>query len=90
MAPGVAPVPRKRPWDDTLSGTDGADLAARFMSWYILDGHAGLNVSLSAVDPSDGAKQTQKRLAMQPVEWCVGAVGAADKHWCILCCQLGV
>lgn len=45
MAPGVAPVRRKRPWDATLSGTDGADLAARFMAWYILDGHAGLNVS---------------------------------------------
>ncbi len=46
MAAGQDPVPRKNPWDATLSGPDGPDLAARFLDWYILQGHPGLKVSI--------------------------------------------
>lgn len=42
-------MPRKDPWDATLSGPDGPDLAARFLTWYILEGHPGLKVSSDIV-----------------------------------------
>lgn len=44
MVAGQPPVPRKKPWDKTLAGKDGPDLAAKFLSWYILEGHPGLKV----------------------------------------------
>lgn len=49
MVAGQPPVPRKDPWDATLSSLDGPDLAARFLDWYILEGHPGLKVGIEVV-----------------------------------------
>jgi hypothetical protein len=46
--------PRKPCWDSTLSGDDAPDLAARFLEWYILKGHVGLNVSPSVAFEGHG------------------------------------
>jgi hypothetical protein len=48
MTAGQPPVRRKNPFDETLSGSDGPDLAARFLTWYILEGHPGLKVRKSS------------------------------------------
>lgn len=45
MVANQPPQPRRPPYDSTLSGSDGPDCAAKFLVWYILEGHAGLNVS---------------------------------------------
>ena len=45
MAANQQPKQRRHPFDSTLSGSDGPDLAAKLLTWYILEGHAGLNVS---------------------------------------------
>lgn len=49
MVAGQPPVARKNAFDDTLSSSDGPDLAARFLDWYILNGHPGLKVRNTCV-----------------------------------------
>lgn len=39
------PQPRRPSYAPDLNGPDGADKAARFLSWYIEEGHPGLLVS---------------------------------------------
>lgn len=46
MIAGQQPKQRTRQYDETLSGEDGPDLAAKFLDWYILQGHPGLKVSI--------------------------------------------
>lgn len=41
--------PRDAQYDTSLQGPDAGDLAARFARWYILEGHAGLHVSVNAL-----------------------------------------
>jgi hypothetical protein len=55
--------PRKPCWDSTLSGDDAPDLAARFLEWYILKGHVGLNVSQSVAFRGHVLRQLQNSSA---------------------------
>lgn len=35
---------RAQPYSPNLNGEDGVDKAARFLKWYIIEGHAGYKV----------------------------------------------
>lgn len=39
---------RQAPYSQDLNGPDGAQLAARFLSWYILKGHDGYKVGVGS------------------------------------------
>lgn len=45
---GVKCPRRKQPFSDDLNGKDGAEKAARFLQWYVIEGHAGYEVSTLA------------------------------------------
>jgi hypothetical protein len=49
LVAGQPPVAHKYPCDDTLSSSDGPDLATRFLDWDILNGHPGLKVRNTSV-----------------------------------------
>lgn len=45
---GVKCPLRKQPFSEDLNGKDGAEKAARFLRWYVIEGHAGYEVSTLA------------------------------------------